>query len=49
MEHYEALVIDAHTGSSLRWSAGPGRRPPEATTTYHVRRVTVSAFLAGRS
>jgi hypothetical protein len=48
MTHYQSLVIDAHTGTPVRFSAGPGTDPPETTVTYHVRRVTVSAFTAGR-
>jgi hypothetical protein len=46
--HYQSLVIDANTGTPVKWSAGPGTDPPEATVTYHVRRVTVSAFVAGK-
>jgi len=49
MSHYQSLVIDAHMGTPVKWSAGPGTDPPEATVTYHVRRVTVSAFAAGKS
>jgi hypothetical protein len=49
MTHYQALVINANTGTPVKWSAGPGTHPPEATVTYHVRRVTVSAFAAGTS
>jgi hypothetical protein len=48
MTRYQSLVIDAHTGTPVRSSSGPGTHPPEATVTYHVRRVTVSAFAAGR-
>jgi hypothetical protein len=48
MTGYQSLVIDARTGTPVKWSAGPGTHPPEATVTYHVRRVTVSAFAAGK-
>jgi hypothetical protein len=48
MTHYQSLVINAHTGTPVTFSSGPGTDPPEATITYHVRRVTVSAFTAGR-
>jgi hypothetical protein len=46
MTDYQSLVIDAHTGTPVTWNAGPGTQPPETTVTYHVRRVTVSAFTA---
>jgi hypothetical protein len=48
MTDYQSLVINAHTGTPVAWSAGPGTHPPEATVTYQVRRVTVSGFLAGK-
>jgi hypothetical protein len=48
MTDYQSLVINAHTGTPVTWSAGPGTQPAEATITYHVRRLTVSAFVAGK-
>ena len=44
---YEILVIDARTGAPVSWTLGPGTHPAESTTTYQLRRVTISAIAAG--